>query len=358
MEKLFSILIPLYNAENNIGTLVSSLISQSEGDTEIIVLNDGSTDGGLEICRKLEAENPDIVRVISRENRGAVRTRRELLEASTGEWIWIPDSDDGVADNALSMLRECIAKHPEADMILFDYDKLIDGESVRCSQLNIDSEVIEDKNVILSGIALSDSLNALWSKIFRRSCVDFGEDYSRFENVRRANDKLQMLPIATRAENIIYLRESLYYYDHRNTGSLTRSFGKYTASSLLTVMERVNEFIDIWGMRDSLEKRFLNYVFLTAYRQMRAYILCDAEWATDTESFYKFLTSDTLVGKCLAEVDTGDLPRSIRKGCEMFRSGQLAKLERFVRANDKKANFHVKVSKLLSRFGKRGKAKK
>lgn len=358
MKKLFSILIPLYNAENNIGTLVSSLISQSEGDTEIIVLNDGSTDGGLEICRKLEAENPDIVRVISRENRGVVRTRRELLEASTGEWIWIPDSDDGVADNALELLRGAIKRHPETDMILFDYVEFNIGKCEKKHQLNAASESPVKKETLYEGLVTGTSFNMLWSKIFRRSCVDFGEDYSRFENVRLADDKLQMLPIATRAENIIYLRESLYYYDHRNTGSLTHSFGKYTASSVLTVMEKVDEFIDIWGMRDSLEKRFLIYVFLTAYRQMRAYILCGAEWATDTESFYKFLTSDTLVGKCLAEVDTGDLPRSIRKECEMFRTGQLAKLERFVRANDKKANLHVKVSKLLLCFGKRGKAEK
>ena len=84
-----SILIPVYNAEAYLDVLLQTLAEQRQDGVEVVALNDGSSDGSLRICEAYAEQYPDYIRVLSRDNRGAIRTRRELFEEARGEWIWI-----------------------------------------------------------------------------------------------------------------------------------------------------------------------------------------------------------------------------------------------------------------------------
>lgn len=104
-----SIIIPVYNTENYLERCLVSCLEQDIPETgyEIIVVNDGSTDGSLSIAEAVAAAHPNI-RVISMENGGASRARNTGLAAAQGEYVWFVDSDDYITRNCLGgLLDKC-----------------------------------------------------------------------------------------------------------------------------------------------------------------------------------------------------------------------------------------------------------
>src|SRR5215203_6071210 len=88
-----SVVVPVYNTERYIAETINSILKQTFTDFELIVIDDGSTDGSPEILRELAAKDSRI-RLTIRENRGIVRTRNELLEQCRGRYMAVNDSDD------------------------------------------------------------------------------------------------------------------------------------------------------------------------------------------------------------------------------------------------------------------------
>lgn len=90
---LVSVVMPVYNGEKYLVQAIDSILTQTLRDFELIVVNDGSTDGSLQILQQFAASDHRI-RIISRENRGVVATRNELIDCATGQWIAWMDQDD------------------------------------------------------------------------------------------------------------------------------------------------------------------------------------------------------------------------------------------------------------------------
>ena len=102
MEKQISIIIPVYNGEQFIDKCLSSVVAQVAIDLEVIdviVINDGSTDGSLGIMREYEANYPGIVRVIDQANQGAANTRNNGVKLAAGKHLMFVDQDDFINED-------------------------------------------------------------------------------------------------------------------------------------------------------------------------------------------------------------------------------------------------------------------
>ena len=97
MEKLvkLSIIVPVYNAENFLDKCIKSVQSQTLQDFELILVNDGSKDNSLEICKKYSQEDSRII-VFDQENSGQSKARNVGLENANGEYVAFLDSDDWI----------------------------------------------------------------------------------------------------------------------------------------------------------------------------------------------------------------------------------------------------------------------
>lgn len=92
MDKV-SVIVPIYNAEKYISECIESITCQTYKNLEIILINDGSLDNSIKICKQY-AKNDDRIKLIDVENHGVSYARNKGIEEATGEYIIFIDSDD------------------------------------------------------------------------------------------------------------------------------------------------------------------------------------------------------------------------------------------------------------------------
>ena len=118
-QPLVSIIIPVYNAEKTIGRCLDSLINQTIADQiEIIAIDDGSTDGSLEILQSYESKNIKIVHI---DNLPIGQVRNIVMEMASGQYIGFIDSDDYVTNEWGHNIKESVNHDEYPAMIAFRY---------------------------------------------------------------------------------------------------------------------------------------------------------------------------------------------------------------------------------------------
>ena len=108
-----SVVIPLYNKEAYIRTSIQSVLNQTYGDFEIVVVNDGSTDNSLEIVKSI---HDDRIRIIDKKNGGVSSARNVGIDNSVGEWVMFLDADDTIQRECLQTLIELHKTFDDADV--------------------------------------------------------------------------------------------------------------------------------------------------------------------------------------------------------------------------------------------------
>ncbi|WP_281550332.1 glycosyltransferase family 2 protein, partial [Murimonas intestini] len=126
--KILSVIVPCYNSQSYMEHAILTLLSGGE-DVEILLIDDGSADGTLNLAKKYESMHPDIIRVIHQENKGHGGALNTGIEAAAGAYLKVVDSDDWVNVDAylkiLDELKNVVRNNEPLDMLLsnFVYEK-------------------------------------------------------------------------------------------------------------------------------------------------------------------------------------------------------------------------------------------
>ena len=122
-DKLISVIIPCYNAEDYIHETLDSVIGQTldfRGNIELVLVDDGSQDDTLEICRRYEKKYPDNIKVIHQQNQGQATARNVGLQYATGKYVNFLDADDTLWKNTFSNVINFFEQHySEIDLVAF-----------------------------------------------------------------------------------------------------------------------------------------------------------------------------------------------------------------------------------------------
>jgi len=111
-----SIIVTIYNGERYLNKCIDSILAQTYTDFELVLVDDGSRDGSLEICREYEKIDPRIV-VLHKENEGLVAARKSGVSVAKGEYIGFVDCDDFIDTDMYSKLMEPAQEH-ESDIVV------------------------------------------------------------------------------------------------------------------------------------------------------------------------------------------------------------------------------------------------
>ena len=167
VNKLISVIVPVYNVEDYLEECLESIQQQTYTDIEVILVNDGSTDGSKEICERYCAKD-NRFKLINQENQGLSEARNVGVRESIGEYIYFVDSDDVIKVDILETL--------------FSFMK-DDVDIVGCNHSTKKEDLIQhtSPNIIFQGNsseAISSCLNYrgvtyfAWDKLYRRNLVE------------------------------------------------------------------------------------------------------------------------------------------------------------------------------------------
>lgn len=206
----FSVLVPVYNAENYIERCLSAILSQDCRDFEIIAVDDGSTDQSGKILDRF-AETDKRVRVYHTENRGVFLARAYLESHAKGDYILHVDADDIVHPHILSVLSQEIDRN-NPDLCFYDFEVRM-GDTVR-RESYFDTPMIfegEDLQTIYA-LQFSTRFNSLCHKCFRRSLISAAPQYNHYHALRHGEDLLRTSHLTFAAKKISYIPKALYTY--------------------------------------------------------------------------------------------------------------------------------------------------
>ena len=209
-----SIILPVYNVEKYLSACLDSLLAQTLEEIEIVAVNDGSTDGSLQILQAYQSLNPEKLFIFSTENHGVSRARNYGFAHSHGEYVWFVDSDDFVEPDACRLLYEK-ATADGNDLVLFRYYNVDSETGVRkeyiasCHNQNFR---VADKPYELPAISPYPWIKFIHKDLFNGLCFPEG---IRFEDLPVA------YLLAVKARSIGYVDQCFYNY-RKNVGFLSR----------------------------------------------------------------------------------------------------------------------------------------
>lgn len=232
----YSVIIPAYNAEKTIKRCVDTITSQNRADVEIIVINDGSTDGTDIICKALQAKHSNFI-YISKDNGGVSSARNAGLSIANGEFVMFVDSDDYVGSNCFDIVDKYIGS--DADFYQFGFSIVANGitkEERNFSEYHANTPT--DKEAFISNGVVSRSINSPCAKIFKRKIIN--EKGLRFcEGLSTGEDLTFVFTFLLSANKIERLTEKIYFADISNEDSLSRKYRAELPKQLLGVYDNM-----------------------------------------------------------------------------------------------------------------------
>lgn len=119
-KHFISFIVPVYNVEQYLSRCVDSILNQTCGDWELVLVDDGSRDSSPHIC-DVYAGKDSRIKVIHQENQGVAAARNSGLATVTGEWIWFVDSDDWIEPDSVNILKENCPHGTKNDLVMFGH---------------------------------------------------------------------------------------------------------------------------------------------------------------------------------------------------------------------------------------------
>jgi len=211
----FSIIVPVYNDENNLKRCLDSIVSQVFTDFECLLINDGSTDNSPAIC-DVYAGKDSRIRVFHKNNEGISRTRQFGIKKSAGMFTVFVDSDDWVEPELLQKAVQTI-NSDNPDIIFMDfYDENLSGKENYISQ-NIS---IFDTDKVIKQALEGNLFSCLWNVIIKRELY-FLNNINFVEGINYGEDSLFVIELLLNNPKIKYL-SGAYYHHTFNHNSFTR----------------------------------------------------------------------------------------------------------------------------------------
>lgn len=246
-----SVIVPVYKAEEYLNECVDSILAQTMGDLEIILVNDGSPDKSGEIMAAYAAQYPDKIRTIALDNGGQGRARNHGIDIARGEYLSFIDSDDYIAPDMYERLFAAIEKN-NADIAVCDMEKRFpDG---RCEYVN---SALSDNPLAAAGSSCD--------KIFRRSLV--GD--IRYPTGLWYEDFAFSAKLLMKSRKTVFVKAPLYIYRCGQSSTMNNNNTRKNLD-IIAIMEDIRTFAGANGYMAAFDYLLINHVLLESIKRVAA----------------------------------------------------------------------------------------
>ncbi len=206
MKELISVIVPVYNCEKYIEICIRSVLQQTYTNLELILVDDGSTDGSGKVCDQY-VDQDTRVKVIHKENGGVSSARNRGIENAVGDWYSFVDADDFIDKDMYSILM-MLQEKTKAEIVQCGYRRIENGQEAYSADSG-QEYVLETEDALKYLIEGSLFGNALWTKLFSKKVI---EGLWFDENLKINEDVLFNFNAFVRSEKIVYIDKAKYNY--------------------------------------------------------------------------------------------------------------------------------------------------
>jgi len=235
-QPLISVIIPVWNGEKHLERSLKGICAQPIENMEIIVVDDGSTDGTWALLTRMAGEDSRI-RPIRQENAGASVARNTGLEHCRGRYVRFVDADDAVPENSLPFLLESATAN-RSDLVIAAYTEVLAGSrSLRC--LHRKDEAVDQEEFLrrLERYANSFYYGVLWNKLFQGDLIR--EHKVRFTpGLHWGEDFVFVMDYLAHCQRYSYLSAPVYDYIRNPNGLVMRQFWRSIAHPIASLKDR------------------------------------------------------------------------------------------------------------------------
>ncbi|MZL70665.1 MULTISPECIES: glycosyltransferase family 2 protein [Eubacteriales] len=240
-DQVISVVIPVYNARQSLERCVHSVIGQCYSALEVILVDDGSTDGSGPICDQLAATDSRI-QVIHKPNGGVSSARNKGIEVATGEYLQFVDCDDWLHPQMCQLLLEAIAKNG-ADMALCGYQRVVGRQIDEVSPIPSFCSGPIDFQKQFEKLYSAFLINPPWNKLYRRALVA-----SFSQGISLGEDLLFNLAYLKKSCKIEVITDCPYFYVAEQPGSLTKRYQESRVDWELVLYKETTDFLqEVFG---------------------------------------------------------------------------------------------------------------
>lgn len=225
MNNLVSILIPAYNVLSFIRQCLASVIGQTYENLQVVIIDDGSTDGTLTVCKELEKTDCRI-EVYHQENQGVAATRNKLLTKVKGEYVLFVDGDDWIELDMVEHLVSLATKY-SAGMIMCDR-VINDTNPVETSP---NTKILSQDEAVKDFLMHEYFVGSLWNKLIHNSLL---KDIKFCNEISYGEDALFVWSVLQGVDRVVVSSKQLYHYRMNEDSISHQSFGEKKFTGHLT----------------------------------------------------------------------------------------------------------------------------
>lgn len=263
-----SIIVPIYNAEKYLDRCVLSLINQTEQDIEIVLVDDGSSDGSLDVCYKYQLVDPRII-VFHKDNGGPHSARKKGIELSCSKWVAFADADDWIENTLISSLVTIMCRfdvelvasglcNDEDGIISYCYNEIPSGLYEKSNLVsNVYEKMLCDKGEFSQKLCPS-----LCGKLFLRERI-WGIANKLDDDIRVAEDLACTLPYVLVCNSIYVTNEICGYHYCKMKETLSHEYDR----------DYFNKIGRLFGYFDKVLMDFANSIVKQNFETYKVYLI-------------------------------------------------------------------------------------
>jgi len=240
-NKLVSVIVPVYNTGEFLGSCLNSLLAQNYSPIEIILVDDGSTDNSSDICNEYALKHKNI-HVIHQENRGVSTARNKALDIAKGEYITFCDSDDYVLPNMINHLVE-IMEENNCDLSVCGFSR---DTELNVSKSNIgigECKKLHGEQMGIEVLLNRQCAGYSWNKLFKKEYIFSGKPLKFQHDIAVLEDLLFVVEYLSRIKYMCFTPIQLYIYRDNPNGACKQSINDRKLSSIMA-RERIYDIIE------------------------------------------------------------------------------------------------------------------
>ncbi|WP_434350159.1 glycosyltransferase family 2 protein [Streptococcus sp. KHUD_014] len=258
MEKI-SVIVPVYMSEAYLEKCLDSILQQTYQNLEVILINDGSTDGSAAICQRYKNQDAR-VKVYHKPNGGVASSRNRALEAVTGDYIVFVDNDDWLELDHIQSLYDLLKK-TDADIAIGNFTQFIEDQGSFLIHVDADSYFEQVYSPFdwfhyqYDGkYNLSQCFTVPWAKLYK---AELFKDIV-YPTDQKVEDDYTTYKVYLQADKIAYMNKAIYIHRKRST-SVTRTVNLADVYPLKSIEERLTILNLIGAPQELLDKEIQAY---------------------------------------------------------------------------------------------------